>query len=150
MKMTIKKTDISLEWSFSQRCFHIEPVEYAIRTNISLFKNGGSCDYVLLGIFKDDKDASAAAQILRESRPDIFTHPDDLERIVGETEKEMSLEIDALLIEKENARDLSKRLEKAYEEIARLENKVERLEREIRLWRHVYRKPEAIDGRDTP
>jgi len=42
--------------------------------------------------------------------------------------------------DRETARDLSKRLEKAYEEIAELKNKVDKLEKEIRLWKLTYRK----------
>jgi hypothetical protein len=90
MKMAIRKTDISLEWSFSQKCFHIEPVKDAISSNIHSFIRGGSCDYVLLGVFKNDEDACAAAQYLRGKRPDIFTHEDDLERMVEECEKDMA------------------------------------------------------------
>uniref|UniRef100_A0A6M3LRF6 Uncharacterized protein n=1 Tax=viral metagenome TaxID=1070528 RepID=A0A6M3LRF6_9ZZZZ len=47
-----------------------------------------------------------------------------------ETIRQMSLEIDALLVEKETARDLSKRLEKAHEEIARLKGVLE----DIVIW----------------
>jgi hypothetical protein len=88
MKMAIKETDISLEWSFSQKCFHVEPVIEAIRGNIGSFINGGCCDYVLLGVFETYGDASVAAEILRAKRPDIFTCSCDLERMIQEIEEE--------------------------------------------------------------
>jgi hypothetical protein len=71
MKMSVTNKDISLEWSFSQKCFHIEPVMYSMRSNMDSFLRGGASDYVLLGIFGSDEEASAAAQTLREQRPDM-------------------------------------------------------------------------------
>ena len=72
MKMKVNKKDVSLEWSFSQGCFHIDSLERTMKSNISAFLRGGCTDYIILGIFENCKDASAAAQWLREERPDLF------------------------------------------------------------------------------
>jgi hypothetical protein len=63
---------IALEWSFAGKSFHIEPLKDAIACNIQAFMNGGYCDYVIMGVFKTDKEASDFAQCLREKRPDSF------------------------------------------------------------------------------
>ena len=87
MKMSVTNKDISLEWSFSQKCFHIEPVGDAMKSNVGAFLRGGSSDYVILGIFSSYEDASDAAEMLRNKRPDIFTAVCDFEQMIQETEK---------------------------------------------------------------
>ena len=70
--MQIKKHEWVLEWSFNQRCFHIEPLLDAIKCNLRCYISDGATDYVLMGIFNSDDEASKAAQMLREKRPDLF------------------------------------------------------------------------------
>jgi hypothetical protein len=81
---------ISLEWSFSQKCFHIDDMATIIRENRSMILKGGSTDYVLIGLFANEEDASAIADKLRmemsrSGRSDVI--------------REMNLEIDRLLEE---------------------------------------------------
>ena len=70
--MMIKRKEWSLEWSFNSKNFHIERLADTIKCNLSGYLNKGYCDYVLLGIFNSDEEASKAAQMLREKRPDLF------------------------------------------------------------------------------
>ena len=75
--MLISKRWIALEWSFSQKCFHIEEVYRAIQTNISCYVRGGTCDYVLLGIFESDKEASDFADLLKKrTEKEIMQSPE--------------------------------------------------------------------------
>ncbi len=70
--MRIRKGDYSLEWSHSQQCFHVERLGDALKSNLSAAINECCGDYIIIGIFKDCKDASAAAAHLRKEYPQVF------------------------------------------------------------------------------
>lgn len=72
MKIKIDKNLWSLEWSFNQRCFHVERLSDCIKSNLSCLISDGHTDYVLIGIFKSDLEASAAAGIIRKKKPELF------------------------------------------------------------------------------
>lgn len=66
LKMYLSDKDYALEYSFSQKCFHIESLKDAICQNLSLLKHGGGTDYVMVGIFKSYEDAEKAASYSRK------------------------------------------------------------------------------------
>jgi hypothetical protein len=72
IQMQINKNDYSLEWSRSQRCFHIEPLTDSLKSNLSAAIHEYGGDYIIIGIFKNDVDASAAAAYLRKEYPNVF------------------------------------------------------------------------------
>lgn len=66
LKMYISDKDHTLEYSFSQKCFHIDTLKDSVITNLSLLKNGGRTDYVIVGIFKSYEEAHKAADYARK------------------------------------------------------------------------------------
>jgi hypothetical protein len=56
----------SLEWSFSQKFFHIEPLVAAVESNLRCLAAGGATDYVIIGIFESEEKASEAADLIRD------------------------------------------------------------------------------------
>jgi hypothetical protein len=45
-----------LEWSPSQKCFHIQTVKKMLEDNRSVFLSKGGSDYLPIGIFATDED----------------------------------------------------------------------------------------------
>ncbi len=72
IEMPISKSMVALEWSFSQKCFHIELVCESIKANYHCFLSGGGGDYVLMGVFGSDAEAMKAMNYMKTKRPDIF------------------------------------------------------------------------------
>ncbi len=55
-----------VEWSPSQKCFHLQSYEEMIRDNLSVFKRGSMTDYLCIGIFETYEQASNYIHQLRE------------------------------------------------------------------------------------
>ena len=45
-----------VEWSVSQRAFHVEPLSRTLERNVKAFRRGSGSDYIPIGIFNDDKE----------------------------------------------------------------------------------------------
>jgi hypothetical protein len=62
----------AVEWSPSQRAFHVQNLPDMIRDNLSVFRGQSMTDYLCIGIFKTYAEAEAflskAYRFLNESR----------------------------------------------------------------------------------
>jgi len=47
-----------VEWSRTQRCFHRHTLAEMLRHNIAAFGRQAACDYIPIGIFETDAEAS--------------------------------------------------------------------------------------------
>ena len=57
-----------VEYSFSQRCFHVESFAEALGTNASAFARNRRVDYIPLGIYPTREAANAACSALQPIR----------------------------------------------------------------------------------
>ena len=55
---TSKQTKI-VEWSASQRAFHIEPLERACERNLRAFSRGSATDYIPIAVCNNDAELDA-------------------------------------------------------------------------------------------
>ncbi len=55
-----------VEWSPSQRAFHLQTVSEMLQDNLRVFKGESMADYLCIGIFKTHTEASDFIRGLRE------------------------------------------------------------------------------------
>lgn len=55
-----------LEYSPSQKAFHVETVNEAIGRNISNMFKGRQTDYGIIGLFADEGNAEAACELMKQ------------------------------------------------------------------------------------
>lgn len=58
----------TVEWSGSQKCFHVDPLEKTIAANLTAFLEHRSNDYQILAIVKTHAEASQMADMLRDEQ----------------------------------------------------------------------------------
>ncbi len=58
-----------LEWSFKQRCFHIDLLADSLAINLAAFREMRPTEYIPLAIYSSRHDASAACERLRPIVP---------------------------------------------------------------------------------
>ena len=58
-----------VEWSFSQRCFHVERIGEALQHNLDAFRRHCGADYVPLGVYPTREAANAAYEELKKWLP---------------------------------------------------------------------------------
>jgi hypothetical protein len=58
-----------VEWSFSQRCFHVQEIEEALEQNLDVFRRHSGADYIPIGIYPTRDAARAACGEFRKWLP---------------------------------------------------------------------------------
>lgn len=69
--MNIENDEIkywTVEWSESQKCFHVDWLKRILQKNTEMFFEEIETDYILLGIFKSHKDAHSFVDELKRTR----------------------------------------------------------------------------------
>lgn len=55
----------AVEWSESQKCFHVDDFEKTLTRNLNAFADGTANDYKILSIAEDTKQADQLIQLLK-------------------------------------------------------------------------------------
>ena len=66
--MNLRGTAYVLEYSFSQRCFHVETLAEALETNARAFAENRRVDYIPLGIYPTREAAGKECATLNRGR----------------------------------------------------------------------------------
>lgn len=64
----MKKELYSVEWSESQKCFHVDCLSDIVNKNLQLFFSLIESDWVLIGVFNTHNEAHDFVRLLREKR----------------------------------------------------------------------------------
>ncbi len=62
------KEILAVEWSPSQRMFHVQTVAKMLRDNLAAFKTGTMTDYFVIGLFEDEREMDAFLLAARSER----------------------------------------------------------------------------------
>ncbi len=57
-----------VEWSFTQRCFHIDDLNSSLAMNEKAFRSGCRVDFVPLGVYPTSEEAATACEEFHKRR----------------------------------------------------------------------------------